>query len=203
VSADEIGGAAEPFGGPSTMSMPAIRDRAVLDGVTVGVVIDLPDPWQTELSKARAEFGDPDAANIPPHITLLPPTEISRGDMGRLLGHLARVAGRAVRFTVRLKGTATFRPVSPVVFVRIERGAGGCDLLQQQIRSGPILRPLEFPYHPHVTVAHNLDEPTLDHAQQSLAGFQATFEVAEFWLYQHVDAGIWEPRDRFELAAQT
>lgn len=202
MSAAAIGGAPEPAGGPETMSMPAIRDQLVTDGLTVGVVIDLPEPWQSQLSRARAEFGDPDAGNIPPHITLLPPTEVSAQDLGTFLGHLARVCGRAPRFTLRLEGTGTFRPVSPVVFVRVGDGDAGCDLLQKQIRSGPVSRPLEFPYHPHVTVAHNLDESALDHAQRTLAGFEATFEITEFWLYQRGEAGVWRPRDRFELAAR-
>jgi 2'-5' RNA ligase len=123
-------------------------------------------------------------------------------DVAPFLSHLRLVAARNQPFPVRLQGTGTFRPVSPVVFVKVERGAGGCDILQQQIRSGPVKRPLEFPFHPHVTVAHNLDELALDHAQSRLQGFTAVFDVAEFCLYEQGPDDQWRSTDRFELATR-
>lgn len=185
--------------GPQTMSMPALRPDGPFAGLTVGVVIDIPDPWRAQLRRSRASFGDPDAATIPPHITLLPPTPVDPDDRPGLVAHLEKVSTRFAPFEVRLEGTGTFRPVSPVVFVRLESGASGCDRLQQAIRSGPVHRPLQFPYHPHVTVAHNLDEPALDLAQGTLGEFSARFEVGEFWLYEHGRDGLWRPKDRFAL----
>lgn len=184
--------------GLETMSMPAVRDPAS-DAAMVGVLIVLPEPYHGRLTRERSDFGDPDAEDIPPHITLLPPTRVEPDDVSAFQAHLRRVAARNKRFPVRLEGTGTFRPVSPVVFVRVERGAAGCDALQQQIRSGPVARPLEFPFHPHVTVAHNLGEPTLDLAQRRLKDFVATFDVGEFWLFEHGRDGRWRATDRFEL----
>ena len=46
--------------------------------------------------------------------------------------------------------------------------------LAQAARSGPLEQELQFPYHPHVTVAHHLDESALDHAYETLAGTSKT-----------------------------
>ena len=81
--------------------------------------------------------------------------------------HLTEVAAAGRPFTMRLSGTDTFRPLSPVVFVRVVEGAEACMWLQQRVRDpeGPVARELQFPYHPHVTVAHGIDEAAMDRAQ--------------------------------------
>ena len=91
--------------------------------------------------------------------------------------HLAEVARRATEvFGVHLRGTGTFRPVSPVVFVTLVEGISQCEQLAGLVRRGPLAIELEFPYHPHVTVAHHLDDAALDRAFEELAGFDCTFD---------------------------
>ena len=165
---------------------------------TYGVAIAIPEPWAADLQQRRASFGDPQATAIPTHITLVPPTDV--GDALELVGdHLAAVAAAQAPFRLRLRGTGTFRPVSPVVFIAVSEGISACEILAQAARSGPLAQELTFPYHPHVTVAHHLDEAALDHAYDSLADFECTFDVAAFHLYSHGDDGVWRPFRTFPL----
>jgi 2'-5' RNA ligase len=184
-----------------TMSM-SVRPAAADDGVvTIGVVLDIPEPFGSFLRTSRADFGDPLAQAIPPHITLLPPTEVPPG-IGRAINdHLAAVAAVTDPWTVELAGTDTFRPVSPVVYVRVVEGADGCEDLQRLIRTGPLTRALKFPYHPHVTVAHHLDDDALDHAQETLKDWSARFTVAGLGHYEHGLDGVWRLRRRFSFGA--
>ena len=46
-------------------------------------------------------------------------------------------------------------------------------------------RQLQFPYHPHVTVAHLPDDVLLDRAFEGLAAFDCAFTVDAFHLYVH------------------
>jgi 2'-5' RNA ligase len=180
-----------------TMSM-AVRPAAPDDDtVTIGVVIDLPDPWGTELRRWRRDFGDPMADAIPAHVTLLPPTTVAPGLTTLVEEHLGVVAAASRPFTVKLAGTDSFRPVSPVVFVALVEGVDGCDLLQKAIRTGPLDRGLDFPYHPHVTVAHHLDEPAMDRAQEALVDYHADFTVDGVELYEHGRDGVWRLRRRY------
>jgi len=77
--------------------------------------------------------------------------------------------------------------------VRLAEGGGACAQLQEQVRSGPVARELQFPYHPHVTVAHDVTEAELDRAFDELAHFVATFEVRGFHLYVKDGGGTWVP----------
>jgi 2'-5' RNA ligase len=177
-----------------TMSLPIQPDP---EAKTIGVAIDIPAPWGEQLQNWRAEFGDPMAKAIPPHITLLPPTPVHAAQLDGVLEHLEKVAASTRTFWLTLRGTDTFRPVSPVVFVVVARGIAGCDALQQRVRTGPLRRDLKFPYHPHVTVAHDLPEPALDRALETLQGFQARFEVGKFGLYLHGADGVWRYQHEF------
>lgn len=164
-----------------------------------GVAVTIPQPWSTTLQQAREDFGDPMAAAIPPHVTLLPPTSILPETMDAFLEHLQEVTAASEPFDMVLSGTGTFRPVSPVVFVQVSRGITSCEALERAVRSGPVDRHLEFPYHPHVTVAHHLDEPALDLAFESLADFRCTFLVESVELYHHDHDGVWRVLDTFTL----
>ena len=162
-----------------------------------GVAFGLPDPWTTELQGWRERFGDPNAAGIPPHVTLLPPTALREADLDDVEEHLRRVAASERPFRMHLRGTASFRPVSPVVFVPVVEGIPDCERIQAKVRSGPLHRELKFPYHPHVTVAHDLDEAALDRAFSELRHYDARFQVWGFTLFEQDRQGVWRPQRDF------
>jgi 2'-5' RNA ligase len=171
------------------------------DGVVIGVAIAIPAPWRLELSDHRKRFGDPLAESIPPHVTLLPPTTLDRPLLDGVEQHLASVAAVECSFDVHLRGTGTFLPVSPVVFIALAVGISDCERLQRGVRSGLLERELHFPYHPHVTVAHDLPTESLDRAFDELADYEARFRVGSFQLYEHGADGVWRQRREFSLAA--
>lgn len=156
-----------------------------------GVSIAIPQPYDARLEEVRVQVGDPFAGKVPAHVTLMPPTEIADEDVEEFRGHLEEVAAAYEPFTMMLRGTGTFRPVSPVVFVAMAMGIPQCEVLETDVRGGPIDRDLEFNYHPHVTIAHGVDDAALDHAFTALADFTATFEVDGFDLYEQGDDDVW------------
>ena len=164
----------------------------------IGVAVAVPDPWGAELERWRADLGDPQASAIPAHITVLPPTRVDDDRLDDVAQHLAAAAASVEPFEVRLRGTATFRPLSPVVFVALSAGISGCEQLEAAVRRGPLVRELEHPYHPHVTVAHDLPDDVLDRAESELAAYAADFPVDEIVLYSH-EGGVWHPRRAFPL----
>lgn len=167
--------------------------------VTLGVSIAVPEPHGSLLQQRRASFGDPAAHGIPTHVTLLPPTEADPADRPDIEAHLSRVAAAGRAFELRLAGTDTFRPISPVVFVRLVAGASACTWLQEQVRApeGPVARELTFPYHPHVTVAHGISEESMDRAQEELAEFEASWTATGFALYEQGADLVWRLQRKF------
>lgn len=167
---------------------------------TIGVSLAVPEPWGRELQDYRVALGDGAATHIPTHITLLPPLEVGEPGVARLEDHLAAVAARTPAFRVHLRGTGSFRPVSPVVFVGVVDGISACEQLAADVRSGPLAPEHGFPYHPHVTVAHHLGDDLLDRAFRELDGFEAVFAAAEMWMYRHDPLTGWQPSRSFALS---
>ena len=168
---------------------------------TIGVAIAVPDPWGTQLQEYRSALGDDTAGGIPTHVTLMPPVEVAAEDLPRLERHLGDVTAGKDPFRIHLRGTGTFRPVSPVVFVTVAEGISACEQLASCVRKGPLRAEQRFPYHPHVTVAHHLPDEVLDRAFDELAGFECDFTVDHFSLYVHDREAGWVPTQHFALAA--
>ena len=169
---------------------------------TIGVSVEVPDPWGAELQDYRVRLGDPTAGGIPTHITLLPPIDVDDDLLPTITDHLEGVAEKTKPFDVRMRGTGTFRPVSPVVFVNVVQGISAFELLASAVRQGPLAVEPRFPYHPHVTVAHHLDETLLDQAFEELGSFDCAFTAGHFSLFVHEDGSGWTPVHHFALAGQ-
>jgi 2'-5' RNA ligase len=167
--------------------------------INLGVAISVPQPWRDELSAWRERVGDPEGARVPPHVTLLPPTQVLAARIEEIDQHLAATADGCPPFEMHLSGTGTFRPVSDVVFVVVATGIAQCEQLERRVRSGPLERETRFPYHPHVTVAHDIPAAGLDAAYEGLAGFEARFPVTGFTAFEQAAGGVWVPRRDFVL----
>jgi 2'-5' RNA ligase len=168
---------------------------------TIGVAIAVPEPWGSQLQDYRTALGDQTAEGIPTHITLMPPFEVDLGELPLIEQHLLEASACSNAFRIHLRGTGTFRPVSPVVFVTVVEGISGCEQLAFSVRRGPLETDLQFPYHPHVTVAHHLADDRLDRAFDELASFDCTFVADRFSMYVHDAEDGWVVARDFALTA--
>jgi 2'-5' RNA ligase len=169
------------------------------DEILLGVALAIPQPHATALTNWRRQVGDPAADLVFPHVTLLPPTAVAAAAMADVEAHLAAAAAAHRPFVMHLSGTGTFRPLSPVVFIQIATGVSDCEVLEREIRRGVLARDLEFPYHPHVTVAQGIADDRLDEAYDGLSGFVARFRVEGVVLFSRDPDGRWQWRKEFPL----
>lgn len=167
--------------------------------VTVGVSIAIPEPHGEFLRDQRRSFGDEMADRIPSHITLAPPLVVEEDGIVALGDDLRELAEAFTPFTVSLLGTGTFRPISPVVFVAVSEGIAQIETLAEGVVHALEAPAPEFPFHPHVTVAHHLTDDVLDLAMERLSGFRCSFEVEAIHLYVDDAERGWVPTRRFPL----
>jgi 2'-5' RNA ligase len=164
----------------------------IVPPATIGVALPVPEPFLGELGAYRERLGDPRAHSIVAHITLIPPVRIKdQVHLELVNAHLRQVGASARPFRVELRGSASFRPTSPVVYVPVVRGEEAIRSLEALVRTGPLARNLKFLFHPHVTIAHALPDVRLDEAEEALASYRAEFEVARLGLFVHGADGVW------------
>lgn len=166
--------------------------------ITVGVVIDVPEPHGETISAACRAWPDFDPGGVPPHITIVAPVSVDAEVLPAVEAHVAQACAATAPFAMTLRGTGTFRPASPVVFLAVAEGISQCEALEQLVRCGPLAVDLRFPYHPHVTVAAEVADQTLDRAFADLADFRARFVIDRVSLYEWDEAG-WRIRRRLPL----
>ncbi len=166
--------------------------------MTLGVAIEIPEPFGSAIDLARKGY-EPSMGRMPAHITLLPPVDVDSEVMPGVIEHLSTVASRCAPFDVELHGTGTFQPVSPVVFISLARGISSCERVEAAVRSAVLDVESRFPYHPHVTLAHDVSDEILDRAFDDFTDFRAAFTVTAMHLYQlHADG--WHPLQAFAFA---
>ncbi len=166
----------------------------------VGIVIAIPEPMADELRQWRASFGDPLADVVPAHITLVTTTEYD--DWDATVDHVRQVAGRQASFRVRIRGTGSFRPISPVVYLNVTDGFDDCVRLHRRLQDGPLRRELPFAYHPHVTVAHDVGDESMDKAEDLLRSYDASFDISTMGLYEHENNGVWRLREELNFGGK-
>lgn len=166
---------------------------------TLGVTIELPAHVRDEIDAARARYG-PHLDDWAAHVTILAPIEADDAVMDAVMEHLRGVAERTQPFRMVLRGTGTFRPVSPVVFIAVAEGISACEQLELAVRSGDLGVESRFPYHPHVTLAHDVPAVELDRAFEDLAEYTAAFTVSSMCLHENL-AGSWTLVREFPFGA--
>jgi 2'-5' RNA ligase len=86
-----------------------------------------------------------------------------------------------------------------VVFVAVAAGISEFEQLADAVRAGPLARELHFPYHPHVTVAHDVPTPSLDFVYEGLTDYEARFDVECFTMFEQDMDGVWQSQREFRL----
>lgn len=173
---------------------------AVAQATALGVVIQLPSPLDATVREWRRRYGGQAAAAIAPHITLV---SGSTTDWDSAVRHVRKVAAHMPVFRVGISGTGTFRPISPVVFMNVIEGAQACGRLHDALVDGPLRHELSYGYHPHLTIAHEVEDSIMDLAQEELSGESMTFPVDSIGLFGIDSAGAWSLREELELGGPT
>ena len=153
------------------------------------MTLEIPESIREELDSARLERGVLEEGWTS-HVTVLAPVEADEAALSGVIDHLASVAGRTAPISIRLLGTDTFRPASPVVFLVLVEGAENCAELEAAVRSGDLGVELRFPYHPHVTIAHGAPDEVLDRVQRDFSDYESEFTAESMTLRENID-GTW------------
>jgi 2'-5' RNA ligase len=130
-------------------------------------------PRYALVAYVRNEIGDfiqqlrkelhPDLPHLPAHLTILPPRPLAGSELSAV-ATLEEVCGRTDPFEVVLGEVETFVPVTPTVFVRVERGTRRMHELHDRLNVESLAGQEEWPYMPHLTIVRVSTE---DLAQQA------------------------------------
>jgi 2'-5' RNA ligase len=155
----------------------------------LGVVLLVPEPWSTEVDGVRRALGDEALARIPPHMTLVPPVHVKDEELATAFDIVHAAAAGGAALGLHLGPVATFAPVNPVAYLQVTGEAATMARLvklRDALHEGPLDRPDDHAFVPHVTVARELPADRLDAAVAALSEYHAdvTFERVHVLAWQ-------------------
>jgi 2'-5' RNA ligase len=169
----------------------------------LGVVLLVPEPWATEIDGLRRALGDGALDLVPPHLTLVAPVNVRDGDVPVALDLVHAAAGQCPPLDLHLGPTATFAPVSPVAYLAVSgepTAASALVGLREALQQGPLERPSDLRFVPHVTVAIELPEERLAAAVTALADYGAAVRFERVHVLAEMDH-VWRPVTDVALGA--
>lgn len=170
-----------------------------------GVVLFVPPPLDAEIDALRRACGDRSLGRVGPHLTLVAPVNVREPDVGRVGEILRAAAAGSAPVAAQLGPPATFAPVTPVLHLPVvgPEAVAALDRLQAALRVGPLGRPAQHPFVPHVTLSVGMAEDRLAAALLALGDYTAEATFARVTLLQE-EAGPegrrWRPAGDAPLA---
>jgi 2'-5' RNA ligase len=162
----------------------------------LGVVLLVPEPWSTEVDGLRRALGDESLRRIPSHLTLVPPVNVREDDLAATFDLVHEVAAGCGPLQLHLGPVASFAPVNPVAYLRvagepfeIARLIG----LKDDLHAGPLERPEDWPFVPHVTVATDLPEDRLAAAVSALSELSIDVAFERVHVLAEDEDRVWNP----------
>src|SRR5437764_635076 len=108
------------------------------------------DPAGRFVEQLRREL-HPDHTHLSAHITVLPPRKLSGCEADAIELLTQSLAGFDA-FQVTMGGVETFAPVTPTIFIRVERWAHKLRDLHERLGHGLLEFEEQWPYMPHLTI---------------------------------------------------
>ncbi len=165
----------------------------------LGVVLLVPAPVAGEVEGIRRACGDANRLKIAPHATLIPPINVREEDLEDTFSVVRDAAGGCPPLRLVVGPAATFDPARTVLYLAV----GGPDLdrlheLQTCLVAGPLDRPADRPFVPHVTVSIALSPERVESSLAALADFEAEILVDRIHVLENtrdedLDRHVWRP----------
>ena len=159
--------------------------------VRFGVVLLVPPPLAHEVDGLRRAFGSTGLGRIPSHLTLVPPVNVRVEDVPAALAVLRAAAASARPLDLTLGPPRTFDTNEGVVYLAVDGADDELQALrrlQAEVLSGPLDRPEDHDFVPHVTLATGVPTDRIDLLLDATADFRRVeVTVDRLHLLQHQD----------------
>ncbi|HVV37858.1 MAG TPA: GNAT family N-acetyltransferase [Acidimicrobiales bacterium] len=161
----------------------------------LGVALLIPRNLAPEIDGIRRALGTATVGQVPPHVTLVPPTNVHEEDIDDAVALARAAAADVAPLDVVVGPLETFYPVTPVLYLRVSGpGLAGIVALRDALDAGPFAQELTHPFVPHVTLHDDAGDDVIRGAQASIDHFiePVRFDAVTI-LEQDDDDKVWRP----------
>ena len=155
-----------------------------------------------DLANSLRKGYDPKYALIPPHITLIGDFEANNEEIEEISKKLATIASHYHSIPIKVTKVSSFKPVSNVVYLKIEPSTD-LEHLHQELISTLAVNP-EHPFVPHITLGQNLssDEHLDLYSNLRMQNYNFEETADRFHLLYELENGSWTVYETFRLGKE-
>ncbi|MHB8190027.1 MAG: 2'-5' RNA ligase family protein [Ferrimicrobium sp.] len=139
--------------------------------IRMGVVITFDEVDTCRFDLLRAAVGSSGIGRIAPHITLIPPMEVSLAQLDEARSRLIALAASSAPFEVRVAGVGRFENRRTVSYLGVDDD-GSLVALYRRLGGGP-----ERPFIPHVTLVEDVSVKQACAIESALAAVEVAVKV--------------------------
>jgi len=145
---------------------------------------------------------DPKYALIPPHITLVREFQASNEEIEEVSKKLNTIAGHFHSIPIKVTKVSSFKPVSNVVYLKVEQNSDLEALHKELISSLDVTS--EHPFVPHITLGQNLssDEHLDLYSNLRMQTFNHEEITDRFHLLYELENGSWTVLETFRFGKE-
>jgi 2'-5' RNA ligase/ribosomal protein S18 acetylase RimI-like enzyme len=141
----------------------------------LGVVLLVPGPVKGEVEGLQRALGS--RPRVAPHVTLVPPVNVPVERLAEAVEVVRVAAAGEAPVRLELGPAVTFWPASPVVYLAVGGEPDAVERLHRRTGQGPLDRPADWPFVPHVTLAEDVEPARISAAVGALADYRAEVTV--------------------------
>jgi len=156
----------------------------------------------TEIDGLRRALGEGVPPRVAPHITLVPPVNVSAAAFPAALDVVGDAAASSPPLRLVLGPPATFWPETPVVYLAVGGDDADVHRLEAAVGVGAWRRPTTRPFVPHVTLAPDVDAEVIPSALIVLAGYRREVTVSAVHVLREEPDRSWVTVAAFELSGR-
>lgn len=160
----------------------------------LGVALLVEGAVGAEVDGLRRALGDGALGAVAPHVTLVPPVNVTRASVLTAVSVLREAASAFPGgLTLELGPVGTFHPVSPVLYLQV----GGPDAsrladLRAALSRPPLTRPEGWPFVAHVTLCEEAQPDVISAAVSYLTGYRRSLHLDRVVMLEQADHR-WQP----------
>ena len=162
----------------------------------VAVALLPPAAISAQIQSVRAILDDPRISRIAPHLTLVPPVNLSDQDLQQLQSLLRSVASATTPFTLTLGPVSSFSPNTPTLHLAVQGDLSALRALREQLRVPPVNRPEVWPFTAHVTLRDSVPADQIPPVLQLFTGELPPWPVTRLYLLEFSPLNqveVWSP----------
>jgi 2'-5' RNA ligase len=166
----------------------------------IGLIHQFSESHSRQVDGLRSALGGFGIGRVPPHITLVPPTNLHPREIDAEIYRLRVLASETAPYVVEVGPAGTFLPVSSVLYLSV-LGGGVEQLaaLQKRLVSSKLYKANSRPFVPHVTLLEPVDQRDAEAALQVMKAPLFEHRATSFEMMVSPSQGYWEVSSDFRF----